>query len=81
MICEQQKLFNSLDKDQRYKHTMEWEDITYRGFCNALEHPELYTWPMPDFVFQVEHVLHNGTFCTFVACNCDEPCEVRMEMT
>ncbi len=56
MICEQQKLFNSLDKDQRYKHTMEWEDITYRGFCNALDHPELYTWPMPDFVFQVEHV-------------------------
>ena len=60
MICEQQKLFNSLDKDQRYKHTMEWEEITYRGFCNAIDHPELYPWPMPDFVFSVEHVLHNG---------------------
>ena len=79
MICEQQKLFNSLDKDQRYKHTMEWEDITYRGFCNALDHPEQYKWPMPEF--KVEHVLHNASFCSFVSCNCDEPCEVRMEMT
>ncbi len=80
MICEQQKLFNSLSKDQRFKHTMEWEEITYKGYCDALDNPTNYKWPMPDFVFEVEHVLHGAHFCTFVSCNCDEPCEIRKEI-
>ena len=79
MICEQKELFRSLSDWDKYKHYMDWEGVTYEGYCRALDNPEDYKYPIPDFVFEIEHQLHNATYCTFVACNCDETCEHKRE--
>jgi len=79
MLCEQKALFDSLPASKRFKHQMEWEGITYQGYCDVLEHKEeanqMYDWM--DFDFSAEHTLHSGASCTFVSCNCNEPCSIR----
>lgn len=76
--CEQRDLFKSLSEEDKYKHFMNWEGITYEGYCKACDTPETdIFYKMEDYT--IDHIMHNGTFCTFVSCNCAEPCELRRE--
>ncbi len=80
MICEQKKLFRSLSDTDKYKHESLWEGQVYEGYCNVLDNPKDYKYPIPFFIFEIEHQLHNPTYCTFVSCNCYQPCELTREI-
>ena len=67
-VCEQQELFHSLSEDEKYKHTLMWEDIEFEGYCK-----------MEDEMPGTDHLMHHGSFCLFISCNCSEPCELRRE--
>ena len=76
--CEQKELYDSLSDVDKFKHTFEWEGVLYNGYCEAIDNPTVDTLTRIKG-YEIDHLMHNGTFCTFVSCNCAEPCEYRKE--